>query len=117
MSSTVSSSSIDHEYSTCFTTLSNESDARQLARSIVENHLAACVNMIPSIRSIYEWKSTIHEDEEILLMIKTRRDKVQQLIEFIQKTHPYEVPELIELPIQNGNPSYLKWIDQIVKQQ
>ncbi|CAF3354374.1 unnamed protein product [Rotaria socialis] len=105
------------DYSACITTVSSDETARKLARSIVESRLAACVNIIPGVRSIYEWKSTIHEDNELILMIKTRREFVSQLIEFVKKNHPYDVPELIELPINNGNPDYLKWIDGIVKQQ
>ncbi|UJR34894.1 hypothetical protein I4U23_027672 [Adineta vaga] len=104
------------EYSACLTTVSNDEEARKLSRSIVESHLAACVNIIPNIRSVYEWKSTIHEDNELILLIKTKKDLVPKLIEFVKKNHSYEVPELIELPIQNGNPDYLKWIDGIVKQ-
>jgi periplasmic divalent cation tolerance protein len=103
------------QHSTCFTTVSNDDDARRLARAIVESRLAACVNLIPGVRSIYEWQSVIHEDQEIILMIKTRRDAVAQLIEFIKKNHPYELPELIELPIDGGNPAYLNWIDDIVR--
>ncbi|CAF1058844.1 unnamed protein product [Rotaria sp. Silwood1] len=104
------------EYSACVTTVSTDEVARKLARSLVESHLAACVNIIPNVRSIYEWKSNIHEDNELILMIKTRQEKVAELIEFVKKNHPYDVPELIELPITNGNPDYLKWIDTIVKQ-
>ena len=103
------------DYSACLTTVSTDEIARKLARSIIEAHLAACVNIIPGVRSIYEWQSTIHEDNELILMIKTRRESVPQLIEFVKKNHPYDVPELIELPIQRGNPDYLKWIDGIVQ--
>jgi len=105
------------DYSACITTVSTDEIARKLARSIVEARLAACVNIIPSVRSIYEWQSTIHEDNELMLMIKTRREYVPQLIEFVKKNHPYEVPELIELTINSGNTDYFKWIDGIVKQQ
>ncbi len=105
------------EYSACITTVSKDEIARKLAHSIVEAHLAACVNIIPNIRSVYEWQSKIQEDEEFMLMIKTRREYVPQLIEFVKTNHPYEVPELIELPITNGNEDYLKWIDAIVKQK
>ena len=105
------------EYCACFTTVSKDDVARKLARSIVEARLAACVNIIPNVRSIYEWQSKIEEDEELILMIKTRRENVSQLIEFIRKNHPYELPELIQLPIDDGNPDYLKWIDTIVKQK
>ncbi len=105
------------EYSACITTVSKDEIARKLAHSIVEARLAACVNIIPNVRSVYEWQSKIHEDEELILMIKTRREYVPQLIEFVKKNHPYDVPELIELPITNGNEDYLKWIDGIVKQK
>lgn len=111
----MTSSSSSAEYSTCITTVSKDEDARRLARSLVEKHLAACVNLVPGVQSIYEWQSTIHEDNEIILIIKTRRDSVQQVIDFVKKNHPYDVPELIELPILSGNPDYLKWIDSIVK--
>ncbi|CAF2909516.1 unnamed protein product [Rotaria sp. Silwood2] len=111
------SNNISSEYSACITTVSTDEIARKLARSLVESHLAACVNIIPNVQSIYEWKSKIHEDNEIILMIKTRHEYVPQLIEFVKKNHPYEIPELIELPIKNGNLDYLKWIDEIVKQK
>lgn len=112
-----SMSSISSEYSACITTVSKDDIARKLARSIVESRLGACVNIIPNVRSIYEWESKIQEDEELILMIKTRRENVPQLIEFVKKNHPYDVPELIELPINSGNQDYLKWIDGIVKQK
>jgi periplasmic divalent cation tolerance protein len=105
------------EYSACITTVSTDEVARKLSRSLIEAHLAACVNIIPNIRSIYEWESQIHEDNELILFIKTRREIVPQLIEFVKKNHPYQVPELIELPINSGNTDYLKWIDTIVKQK
>lgn len=105
------------EYSACLTTVSKDEIARKLARSIVESRLGACVNIIGNIRSVYEWNSKIEEDEEFLLFIKTRKENVSALIDFIKKNHPYDVPELIELPILSGNDDYLKWIDSIVKQK
>ena len=105
------------EYSACITTVASDDVAKKLARSIVEARLAACVNIIPNIHSIYEWESAIHEDNELILFMKTRKEFVPQLIDFVKKNHPYQVPELIELPIQSGNQDYLKWIDQIVKQK
>ncbi|CAF1103851.1 unnamed protein product [Rotaria sordida] len=111
------SSNLSSQYSACITTVSTSEVARKLARSLVESHLAACVNIIPNVRSIYEWESTIHEDNELILMIKTRKENVPQLIEFVKNNHPYDVPELIELTINSGNPDYLKWIDGIVKKQ
>lgn len=110
-------SAASHEYSACVTTVSTDEAARKLARSLIEARLAACINIIPGVRSIYEWQSAIQEDNELILMIKTRREHVPQLIEFVKKNHSYEVPELIELPINSGNPDYLSWIDSIVKQR
>ncbi|CAF3829244.1 unnamed protein product [Rotaria sordida] len=101
------SSNKSFEYSACVTTVSTDEVARKLARSLIEAHLATCVNIIPSVRSIYEWQSKIHEDNELILMIKIRKEYNQS----------YDVPELIELPITSGNPDYFKWIDGIVKQQ
>ena len=110
-----SSSSSSSEYCACLTSVSKEEDARRLARLLVEERLAACVNIIPGVQSIYEWQSAIHEDQELILMIKTRRESVEQVNEFLKKNHPYELPELIALNIDNGNPNYLRWIDSIVK--
>ena len=111
-SSSLGSSS---EYCACLTSVSNAEDARRLARLMVEERLAACVNIIPGVQSIYEWQSKIHEDQELILMIKTRRESVEALNEFLKKNHPYELPELIALNIDDGNPNYLRWIDSIVK--
>ena len=113
MSSSPSDSS--SPYCACLTSVSKEEDARRLARLMLEERLAACVNIIPGVQSIYEWQSKIHEDQELILMIKTRRELVEPLNEFLKKNHPYELPELIALNIDNGNPNYLRWIDSIVK--
>ncbi|CAF4304415.1 unnamed protein product, partial [Rotaria sordida] len=70
------SSNKSFEYSACVTTVSTDEVARKLARSLIEAHLATCVNIIPSVRSIYEWQSKIHEDNELILMIKIRKEYV-----------------------------------------
>uniref|UniRef100_A0A8C2KFY8 CutA divalent cation tolerance homolog n=1 Tax=Cyprinus carpio TaxID=7962 RepID=A0A8C2KFY8_CYPCA len=95
-------------HSAAFVTCPNDTVAKELARGIVEKKLAACVNIIPQITSVYEWQGKIEEDSEVLLVIKVsvcllRRSK-----------HPYEVAEVISLPIDQGNPPYLKWIGDIV---
>ncbi|TMS23396.1 Protein CutA-like protein [Larimichthys crocea] len=74
----------------------------------------ACVNIVPAIKSIYEWQGKIEEDNEVLLMIKTRSSKVPALAQYVRSNHPYEVAEVISLPIDQGNPPYLKWIGDIV---
>ncbi|XP_057700075.1 protein CutA homolog isoform X1 [Corythoichthys intestinalis] len=101
-------------HSAAFITCPNDTVAKDLARGIVQQKLAACVNVVPSITSVYEWQGAIQEDTEVLLMIKTRSSKVPALTDYVRKNHPYEVAEVISLPIDQGNPPYLKWISDIV---
>ncbi|XP_053328601.1 protein CutA isoform X2 [Spea bombifrons] len=100
--------------SASYVTCPNDKVAKDIARGLVERKLAACVNVIPQITSIYEWKGKIEEDSEILLMIKTRTSKVAALTEYVRSVHPYEVCEVISLPIEQGNPPYLKWLAETV---
>ncbi|CAO1429191.1 unnamed protein product [Diamesa tonsa] len=96
--------------STCFVTAPDDETAKKIAHGLVSNKLAACVNIIPKIISIYEWEGKINEDAEVLLMIKTRSTKVEELTKYVASNHPYAVAEVISLPIENGNPPYLDWI-------
>ncbi|XP_072844069.2 protein CutA isoform X1 [Pogona vitticeps] len=100
--------------SAAFVTCPNETVGKEIARAVVEKRLAACVNIIPRVTSIYEWKGKIEEDSEVLLMIKTRSSRVSALAEFVRSVHPYEVPEVIAVPIQEGNPPYLQWVEERV---
>ncbi|XP_011881966.1 PREDICTED: protein CutA homolog [Vollenhovia emeryi] len=101
-------------HSVAYVTVPDDAVAKSLARGLVENKLAACVNIIPRITSIYEWKGKIQEEPELLLMIKTRTETVDALTQYVIKNHPYTVCEVISLPIHNGNPDYLKWISEAV---
>jgi periplasmic divalent cation tolerance protein len=84
---------------------------RKVARHLVENKLAACVNIVAPIESIYFWEGEIQEDNEVLLFAKTRSDLVESaLIPAVKSVHPYDIPEIIALPIQAGSKSYLDWI-------
>ncbi|KAG7491462.1 hypothetical protein MATL_G00003930 [Megalops atlanticus] len=103
-------------HSAAFVTCPNEQVAKDLARGMVEKKLAACVNIVPKIMSIYEWQGKIEEDNEVLLMIKTRSSKVSALAEYVRSNHPYEVAEVISLPIDQGNPPYLKWLGDVVSE-
>ncbi|XP_020777741.1 protein CutA homolog isoform X1 [Boleophthalmus pectinirostris] len=104
-------------HSAAFITCPNHTVALELARGIVQRKLAACVNIVPAIKSVYEWQGKIEEDDEVLLMIKTRSSKVPSLAEFVRSNHPYEVAEVISVPIEQGNPPYLKWIGEVVPEE
>ncbi|XP_047528704.1 protein CutA homolog [Vanessa atalanta] len=111
----MSSGSIDADkYSVAYVTVPNTDVGKTIGHGLVKNKLAACVNIVPQVTSIYEWKNEINEDNEALLMIKTRTSLVDKLTEFVRSNHPYEVCEVISLPIKNGNPPYLKWIGESV---
>lgn len=96
------------------TTISSSEEARNLANALVERRLAACVNILPRIDSIYRWKERVEKSQEFLLLIKTTESAVEKLLDAIQELHSYEVPECIVLPIESGSEPYLKWIDESV---
>ena len=96
------------------TTASSQEEARTLANMLVERRLAACVNIVPNMNSIYRWKEKVEESHEFLLLMKTTESVVPKLREAIQELHSYEVPECIVLPIEDGSAAYLKWIDESV---
>uniref|UniRef100_A0A8C5RZ57 CutA divalent cation tolerance homolog n=1 Tax=Laticauda laticaudata TaxID=8630 RepID=A0A8C5RZ57_LATLA len=100
--------------SAAFVTCPNETVAKDIARALVERRLAACVNLLPRVTSIYRWQGAVEEDAEVLLMIKTRSSRVPALAEFVRSVHPYEVAEVISVPIQQGNPPYLRWVEEAV---
>lgn len=85
-------------------------DARPIARAIVEARLAACVNIVPSIESVYRWDGAVEEDTEALLIVKTTRAAESSLLELLRDVHPYDVFELVSLDIESGNAAYLEWI-------
>lgn len=90
-------------------------EAERIGRALVEERLAACANLIPSISSAYWWKGKIEEATEALLVLKTRQDLVERLVTRVRALHSYSVPEVIALPILGGNPDYLRWIDDSVE--
>ncbi|MCB1741756.1 MAG: divalent-cation tolerance protein CutA [Gammaproteobacteria bacterium] len=95
------------------TTCADQAQARSLAASLVESGIAACVQM-QSVQSVYRWAGAIQTDPEVALSIKTRRDALPRLEQHFEHQHPYEVPELVVLPIIGGSQNYLGWIDEVL---
>ena len=91
-------------------TIDTAAGGEAIARDLVGSHLASCVNIIPGLRSIYRWQGEIHNDKELLLIIKTNSDKTDSVIERILELHPYDLPEAVVLEIESGYPPYLEWI-------
>src|SRR5581483_2766057 len=95
-----------------FSTCDSEEQAGTIARSLLEQRLAACVTILPGARSIYCWKGEIENSAEWMLVIKSRRDLMIQLRTAIGKVHSYEVPELLAVPVVDGSEDYLAWLDR-----
>jgi len=99
------------DYLLVLTTCPDEACAQQLAHDLVKHRLAACVSRMAGITSVYPWQGQLHESKEIQLMIKTKASCYIQLEQAIIAIHPYQVPEIIALPIAQGLAQYLQWID------
>lgn len=93
------------------TTTDKEADAEKIAQALVEQRLAACVQILGPIRSTYRWQGKIESAHEWLCLVKTRRDLYPQVEQAIKAIHPYETPEILALPVIAGNPDYLQWLD------
>lgn len=96
-------------------TAPSEDMARDIARTLLEQKLAACVNLIPAVASMYTWEGELCSDEEVLLVIKSTSRAFNELAAAVRNVHPYDVPEIIALPIVAGSQDYLGWIDEVVK--
>ena len=100
------------EFIVVLVTCGSEEEALRIANALVEEHLAACVNLVSPIRSIYRWEGKIWDEKEWLLIIKTQKKRFQELEKKVKSLHSYSVPEIISLPIVKGSSSYLKWISE-----
>ena len=98
-------------YRVAFVTTANTEESERIASALVTEGLAACVNIIPGITSIYRWEGKLEKDSECKLVIKTREERVEALISRVVELHSYDVCEVTVLPIIAGNPPYLAWID------
>ncbi|HEX4783845.1 MAG TPA: divalent-cation tolerance protein CutA [Candidatus Sulfotelmatobacter sp.] len=92
------------------TTAGSEDEARKIAHYLVAQRLAACVNIIPRIESIYRWKEKVESSQEYLLLIKTSAGRFPQVRDAIRELHSYELPECVAISIEDGSPEYLQWL-------
>jgi periplasmic divalent cation tolerance protein len=96
------------------TTAGSEAEAKKIATTLVERRLAACVNILPGVESVYRWKGSVESAEEYLLLIKSTRTRVADLEVAIRELHSYDLPECIVIAVENGSEDYLKWIAESV---
>jgi periplasmic divalent cation tolerance protein len=93
-------------------TVSSEDEGLKIARGLVARRLAACVNIVPGVRSVYRWKGEVKDDKELLLVVKTRESHLAHVVHAVKELHSYSVPETIALPIVSGSESYLAWLQE-----
>jgi periplasmic divalent cation tolerance protein len=93
-----------------FSTAPDAETAGRIARALVDERLAACVNVVAGVRSIYRWKGAVEDEAEVLLVIKTRVERLETLAARLRALHPYELPELVALPAVGGLGAYLEWV-------
>jgi periplasmic divalent cation tolerance protein len=96
--------------SLCFCTCPDAATAERIAATLVEERLAACVSIVPGLRSVYRWKGAVERADEVLLLAKTRPDRYPALQDRVQALHPYELPELVSVETVSGLPAYLQWV-------
>ena len=102
------------EHVVVLVTAPTEAEAGVIASRLLGEKLVACANVIPGVRSTFWWEGKIDKADEVLIVMKTRREHLDAVMESVREAHTYEVPEIIALPIVGGNADYLKWIDESV---
>jgi periplasmic divalent cation tolerance protein len=96
-------------------TTSSQEEARKIAHALVDQKIAACVNIVPSVESIYRWEGKVETAQEFLLIIKTIEPALERLLDVVCDLHSYGVPEVVVLGVLEGNPAYLRWIGESVR--
>lgn len=98
-----------------YITAPKEEEAARIARSLVEERLAGCVNIIRGVRSIYSWEGKVEDEAEVLMIAKSRRSLFDQLAKRVKELHSYTVPEIIAVPVTEGSEDYLKWLGSVTE--
>jgi len=101
---------------TLMTTCPDDKTGKEIAVALVSDRLAACVQRIPGLHSTYIWRGTLQEEQEVLLLIKTLKGSVPAVVERVRSLHPYEVPELLVIPVSSRNDGYTEWVRSNVEQ-
>lgn len=99
-------------YRLVLTTMASLDEAKRMARALVEERVAACVNVVGSVASVYRWRGAVEEASEVLLLIKTRVEKLEALEGAVRRLHSYDVPEFVILKVDGGSAAYLRWLDE-----
>jgi periplasmic divalent cation tolerance protein len=102
-------------YSLIYITTSEPLESKKIARKLLEEKLVACTNIIPQINSLYLWKGEIEDDDESILIAKTKTDKVDQVIKRVEEIHSYETPCILQLEVKKGSECYLQWMEDELK--
>ncbi len=98
-----------------YVTVSNRTEGEKIARALLKEKLAACVNIVDNVQSFFWWKGSIDNGSESLLIIKTKKARFKALVKEVREQHSYDVPEIIALPVVDGSGDYLKWIEESLK--
>lgn len=106
-----------NDFQIVFCTVPDVEHGRKIAFHLVEYHLAACVNIVPEVLSVYRWEEQTRQDNEVLLKIKTTTANHGALLEAITALHPYELPEIVAVPLSAGHPGYLDWLKNSCKEE
>jgi len=102
-------------YIVIFITAANKKEADKIAEELVKSKLAACVNIVGNINSVFRWQGKLNKAEEVLLIIKSKKSKFNKIAGFVKSMHSYQVPEIISLPVISGNKDYLEWLDANIR--
>lgn len=97
-------------------TASSPEEADKITQVLIQEKLAACVSQVPGLKSVYWWKGRVEEAREVLLLVKTLKTRVKGIVRAVKKNHSYAIPEVVALRIKEGNPDYLKWITESLKE-
>ena len=98
------------EFRIVMSTAGSEDEGARIAKSLLERKLCACINLIPKVRSFYRWEGAIQDDAEVLLIMKTTKEKLQALSDHLAEKHSYDVPEVLAVSVDRGRASYLEWL-------